>query len=362
MEIQLARQIDVGTYATLGRAAQAWLQSRGLGQYVPAAHDEYAPAILARVAAGTLYTVLDGGALVGFFSLDPVPSPWWPTDNVPALYLAGMVVAREVRGKGIGGQIIQWCVAEARRRTCLSVRLDCHADNLWLCKYYEAHGFTLQGRVEQHPGYIGCLYQRAVDVGGRVAGDQGLRDVMLPLRLASPADLPRLRDLIAQSVRALSVGYYTAAQIESALRHVFGPDTQLISDRTYYVIESEAGELVAAGGWSRRRTLYGGDQMKETEDLLLDPTTEAARIRAFFVHPAWVRRGLGRQLFERCEADAVQAGFRSMELMATLPGEPLYCALGFAQVERSVVSLPDGELLPVVRMSRPLLVSPRSER
>ena len=184
---------------------------------------------------------------------------------------------------------------------------------------------------------------------------------MLTLRLATPVDIPGLRDLIEQSVRALSLGYYTSPQIESALRYVFGPDTQLIADRTYYVIESEAGELAAAGGWSRRRTLYGGDQMKGAEDPLLNPTTEAARIRAFFVHPAWVRRGLGRQLFERCAADAARAGFRTMELMATLPGEPLYRALGFVQLDESVASLPDGEVLPVVRMGRPLAGLPPAE-
>jgi GNAT superfamily N-acetyltransferase len=178
--------------------------------------------------------------------------------------------------------------------------------------------------------------------------------VMLTLRLATTADIPRLRDLIEQSVRALSAGYYTVPQIESALRHVFGPDTQLIADGTYYVIESESRALVAAGGWSRRRTLYGGDQMKGAEDPLLEPATEAARIRAFFVHPAWARRGLGRQLFDRCAADAARAGFQRMELMATLPGEPLYRALGFEPLERSAAPLPDGEVLPVVRMARPL--------
>jgi GNAT superfamily N-acetyltransferase len=135
---------------------------------------------------------------------------------------------------------------------------------------------------------------------------------------------------------------------------VFGPDTQLIADRTYYVIENETGELVAAGGWSRRRTLYGGDQMKGAEDPLLDPATDAARIRAFFVHPAWARRGLGRRLFDRCAADAVAAGFRTAELMATLPGEPLYRALGFVALERSAAPLLDGEVLTVVRMARPL--------
>jgi GNAT superfamily N-acetyltransferase len=177
---------------------------------------------------------------------------------------------------------------------------------------------------------------------------------MLTLRLATTADAPRLRDLIERSVRALSAGYYTARQIESALRYVFGTDTQLIADRTYYVVESEAGEVAASGGWSRRRTLYGGDQMKEAEDPLLDPVREPARIRAYFVDPAWARRGLARRLFDRCAADAARAGFRALELMATLPGEPLYLALGFVPLERSEAMLPDGEALPLVRMSRPL--------
>lgn len=177
---------------------------------------------------------------------------------------------------------------------------------------------------------------------------------MLPLRPATVADVPRLRELIDRSVRALSARYYTSAQIESALRHVFGPDTQLIADGTYFVIESEAGELVAAGGRSRRRTLYGGDQMKSADDPLLDPATEPARIRAFYVHPDWARRGLGRRLFERCAADAARAEFRSMELMATLPGEPLYRALGFTAIEHTTAELPDGEQLALVRMTRPL--------
>src|SRR5262249_5192798 len=187
---------------------------------------------------------------------------------------------------------------------------------------------------------------------------RGLSDVMPRLRLATPGDIPRLRGLIERSVRvrALSAPFYTGPQIESALRYVIGPDTQLIGDRTYYVIESEEGELVAAGGWSRRRTLYGGDQMKGADDPLLDPTTEAARIRRFFVHPAWARRGLGRQLFERCAQGAARAGFCALELMATLPGEPLYRAMGFAPQERTVAALPDGEALPVVRMTLSLSV------
>jgi GNAT superfamily N-acetyltransferase len=175
------------------------------------------------------------------------------------------------------------------------------------------------------------------------------------LRLATDADLPALRELIAASVRGLSAGYYTPQQAESALVHVFGPDTQLIADGTYYVIDAEdAGQrtLVAAGGWSRRRTLYGGDQTKSGADPLLDPAAEPARIRAFFVHPAWARRGLGRLLFDHCHRAARDAGFRQLTLVATLPGVPLYAALGFVEGERFDVPMGGGLTLPVVRMTR----------
>jgi GNAT superfamily N-acetyltransferase len=172
MEVRRAVLEDVGIYADFGRAAQAWLRTRGLEQYVPAAHDEYADAILARVEAGTLYAVWDGGSAVAFFSLDPAPSPWWPADGEPALYLAGMVVSQQARGRGVGGHIIRWCAAEARHRGCRLVRLDCHAGNPWLCRYYEAHGFVLRGRIEQNPGYDGCLYQLATEaLGGPPAPD-----------------------------------------------------------------------------------------------------------------------------------------------------------------------------------------------
>ena len=174
---------------------------------------------------------------------------------------------------------------------------------------------------------------------------------MYDVRVATDADVPALRALIAASVRGLSAGYYTPEQAEGALVHVFGPDTQLIADGTYYVVEAE-GALVAAGGWSRRRTLYGGDQTKSGADPLLDPAAEPARIRAFFVHPAWARRGLGRLLFERCLAAARGAGFRELTLVATLPGVPLYTALGFVAGESFAVPMADGLELPVVRMGR----------
>ncbi len=171
------------------------------------------------------------------------------------------------------------------------------------------------------------------------------------VRLAVGPDVPALTALIHTSARELSRGFYTPSQTESAIRHVFGADTRLIADGTYYVACAGA-EMVAAGGWSRRRTLYGGDQMKGADDPLLDPAVDAARIRAFFVHPGHARRGLGRRLYDVCAAAALAAGFRRLELMATLPGEPLYLALGFEALERSEAILPDGMRLPVVRMAR----------
>jgi len=164
-------------------------------------------------------------------------------------------------------------------------------------------------------------------------------------------DVPALQELIRRSVRGLSTGHYTSEQIEAALADVFGVDTQLIVDGTYYVVDEPSGP-VAAGGWSARRTLFGGDQMKPAEDPMLDPAVDAARIRAFFVHPEWSRRGLARQLYDTCERAAAAAGFRRLELMATLPGEPLYRALGFTAVEQVVLTLANGVAVPFVRMTR----------
>jgi GNAT superfamily N-acetyltransferase len=171
------------------------------------------------------------------------------------------------------------------------------------------------------------------------------------VRAARRDDIPRIERLIERSVRELSVSYYDAAQIESALRFMFGVDSQLVDDGTYHVVEAE-GVLAAAGGWSRRRTLFGGDQWKDGADEPLDPSREPARIRAFFVDPSWSRRGLGRSLFDACLRDARAAAFHRLELMATLPGEPLYRALGFSADERIELALPDGACVPLVRMSR----------
>jgi GNAT superfamily N-acetyltransferase len=175
---------------------------------------------------------------------------------------------------------------------------------------------------------------------------------VIALRIARLDDRDAIDALIARSARALSTGCYTGEQVASLLRYVFGADTQLIRDGSYFVGQVEDGGLVAAGGWSRRRTLYGGDVMKGDEDPLLDPGSEPARIRAFFVHPDWARQGLGRRIFSECLAAARAAGFRTLALVATMPGEPLYRALGFRLTERFELTLPDGVRVPVATMVR----------
>jgi GNAT superfamily N-acetyltransferase len=173
------------------------------------------------------------------------------------------------------------------------------------------------------------------------------------LRHARRSDLTALRLLIRDSVRGLSVGFYSAAEIDASLIHVFGVDTQLIDDESYFVIESD-GVIAAAGGWSARRTLFGGDQTKTSIDPRLDPAVDAARVRAFFVHPAHARRGLARRLFTACHDAARAAGFHRLELAATLPGVSLYTALGFVAREAIDAPMPGGLTLRCIRMDRPI--------
>ena len=149
------------------------------------------------------------------------------------------------------------------------------------------------------------------------------------IRHATLADEPILRDLIARSIRTLGAADYTSAQIEAALAGAFGLDTALIRDQTYYVVTSSHGEVVGCGGWSRRRTLFGSDQRKDRDEAMLDPQRDPAKIRAFFIDPAHARRGLGRLILKRSEADATKIGFSQFELMATLPGKRLYEACGY---------------------------------
>jgi predicted N-acetyltransferase YhbS len=177
--------------------------------------------------------------------------------------------------------------------------------------------------------------------------------MFIEYRLADRDDIEALRELIPLSVRALSADVYTPAQIESALTYVFGVDTQLIEDGTYFVAEVD-GQIVGCGGWSKRKTLYGGDQSKTEADALLDPAVDAARIRAFYVHPDWSRRGIGSTIIRSCEDAAMEQGFTRMECVATLPGEALYSAMGYSVLERIDIANPDGEVLPCARMGKSL--------
>ena len=174
------------------------------------------------------------------------------------------------------------------------------------------------------------------------------------LRPAVAADEPILRDLIARSIRELGADDYTPEQIEAALLGAFGVDTALIRDQTYFVIESGSGEIVGCGGWSRRKTLFGSDTRESRDDSWLDPAVEAARIRAFFIDSRHARRGLGRMLLDRCEAEAARVGFTDFALMATLPGRRLYEVCGYIGEPSIEHPLPGGSSITFVPMTKRL--------
>ena len=179
------------------------------------------------------------------------------------------------------------------------------------------------------------------------------------IRKAKLADVSWLREVIDASVRGLQADDYSPAQIEGALRSVYGVDSQLILDGTYFVAETAEPTtnkltIVACGGWSKRKTLFGGDQFAAREDSLLDPKRDAAKIRAFFVHPEWARRGIGGLILDACENAARDAGFTRLEMGATLSGVPFYQAKGYKEIERQEAPLGNGETLPIVRMAKPI--------
>jgi GNAT superfamily N-acetyltransferase len=186
------------------------------------------------------------------------------------------------------------------------------------------------------------------------------------LRLAVPEDVRVLRELIDASVRGLQTEDYTAAQMEGALETVFGVDSQLIADGTYIVAEAardetertrgknvkEAPAIVGCGGWSKRKTLYGSDRWTGREDALLDPMQDAAKIRAFFIHPEWARRGIGSMILKACEDAARAAGFTRYEMGATLTGAKLFGTKGYVAVKPISIPLVNGESLPVIHMEK----------
>ena len=178
-----------------------------------------------------------------------------------------------------------------------------------------------------------------------------LENYMFTIRLAYASDKPVLDALIRKSGLGLSAGFYTDQQAAAITSEVFGVDSALVADGTYFAIE--AGDaIVACGGWSRRATDFGGDHAKSGDDRLLDAATEPARIRAFFVAPDCARQGLGAMLLEHCTRAAARAGFKALELVSTMPGEPLYLRYGFTPLERIELSLLDGVTVPLTRMRK----------
>lgn len=175
----------------------------------------------------------------------------------------------------------------------------------------------------------------------------------ITLRVATPADIGALHALIASSVHGLMTGAYSPSQLEAALGTWLGVDSQLVADQTYFVAEAN-GALVGCGGWSKRKTPFGSDDRPGRENTLLDPATEPAKIRAFFVHPDWGRRGIGAMLLERCEREARDAGFKSCEMGATLSGIPLYKRFGYVEQTTEHLPLKSGQTFPIVRMYKAL--------
>ncbi|HZF15007.1 MAG TPA: GNAT family N-acetyltransferase [Steroidobacteraceae bacterium] len=171
-------------------------------------------------------------------------------------------------------------------------------------------------------------------------------------RLATLADLPALERLMAMSIRKFIGDRLDAARVEASF-DVMGLDSQLIEDGTYFAVEC-GGELVGCGGWSRRATMFGGDHSQGRDARLLDRAKEPARIRAMYTHPDFGRRGIGRLVLSLCESAAVEEGYRALELVATVAGEPLYAAAGYAVFERIDVPTSRGVTVPGARMGKTL--------
>ncbi|HXQ16374.1 MAG TPA: GNAT family N-acetyltransferase [Caulobacteraceae bacterium] len=174
----------------------------------------------------------------------------------------------------------------------------------------------------------------------------------LTLRLALEADLPALDALMHASIAELQTPFLSPDEVAASFS-IMGLDSQLVADRTYFVVEM-GGRIAGCGGWSRRATLFGGDHSANRDAALLDPAADAARVRAMYTHPLFARRGIGRMILDACEAAAAAEGFASCELAATLAGEPLYRACGYRQIERFSAETPGGVSVPLVRMGKPL--------
>jgi GNAT superfamily N-acetyltransferase len=194
-----------------------------------------------------------------------------------------------------------------------------------------------------------CLY-----VEGQIGMQKSspARDTQdITLRVARLEDVPALTQLIVASVRGLQSAEYSEAQVEGAIGTIYGTDRMMIRDGTFFVVE-HGSLLIGCGGWSRRKTAFGSDDSPVKDDALLDPLTDAAKIRGFFVHPSWARQGIGTRILMACEDAARDAGFTAFELVSTLTGVALYRRHGYVETERVNLTLPNAESYEAVRMKK----------
>lgn len=234
----------------------------------------------------------------------------------------------------------QTCLRNDRKATRAAVHLETEtamAQELRLGRATLASGEFLEGA-------------RAFGSG---KGRHGRRSFVA--RLARAEDLPELERLMEVAIRRL-VGDFLPPEGVEASFEIMGLDRQLVEDGTYFVLE-EDGRIAACGGWSRRATLFGGDHSAGRDARLLDPAHEPARVRAMYTHPDFARRGAGRQILALCEEAAAREGFRQLELVATVAGEPLYAAYGFILFERIAVPTSSGYAVPCARMAKMVAVA-----
>lgn len=248
-----------------------------------------------------------------------------------------MYVQREHRRNRIGFAVLSHLAAEARRLGYERLRLETGHKQAPAGALYEAFGFRRIapfGKYENDPTSV--CFELAMPP--------------MTCRLATSAELPELRVLMDASIRTLIGAYLDPARVDASFE-IMGVDTQLIEDETYFVVECE-DRIVGCGGWSRRATLFGGDHSRGRDARLLDPATEPARVRAMYTHPDFARRGIGRLVLSLCEAAAAREGFRALELVATVAGEPLYLACGFTITERIDVPTSKAVTVPCARMAK----------
>lgn len=330
---------DASELLLLATRCVASMRAAGIEQW-----DEVYPnagTIQSDTEAGTLDVLCENGNIVAAITVDQNLDPmWqglaWTPNSEPAAAVHRLMVHPGSQRRSFAKLLMRHAEAVAHRLGCRSIRLDTFTQNPGAMALYPRLGYRSTGTVMLRKGEF-----------------MGFEKLLHRVRLANEADIPELEALIQRSVHELQTPYYSRAQMDAAEGAVFGVDRQLIDDGTFFVVE-DAGTLIGCGGWSRRLAVFGGDRHRASESALIDPRTDPARIRAFFVHPDWARLGVGTALLQTCEQAIRNAGFDRITMVATLAGEPLYARFGYAVDERYDVPLRDGLTLPVIRMSKQL--------